>query len=147
MPQIIAGDSTRRGYVADAGAPRFPSPTAAVTRDGADVILKLKGSQDADGMALTIPASAGLTRVVVDGSAVPVSGPARRLLISCASPGCRDATITLTRKQTGPFTLQLSEQRYGLPSGGETLQRARGDLATPSQFGDGVELVTRLRID
>ncbi len=146
-PQTIAGDTAWRGYVADAGAPRFPSPTAIVTRNGADVILKLQGSQDADGMVLTVPASASLTRVTIDGSAVPVSGPARRLLISCASPGCRDATITLTRKQTEPFTLLLSEQRYGLPPGGEVLQKARGTLATPSQFGDGVELVTRLQIN
>jgi hypothetical protein len=118
-----------------------------VTHDGADVILKLRGSQAAAGMALTVPASAGLTRVTVDGSGVPVSGKARRLVISCASPGCRDATITLTRSRSGPFTLLLSEQRYGLPPGGENLLKARGALATPSQFGDGVELVAKLRID
>jgi hypothetical protein len=146
-PQAIAGDTTRHGYVADAGAPRFALPTAIVTRDGADVVLKLQGSQDADGMALTVPASANLTRVTVDGSIVPVSGPVRPLLIICASPGCRDATVTLTRKQAGSFTLQLSEQRYGLPPGGEALQKARGALGTPSQSGDGVELVAKLRID
>jgi hypothetical protein len=146
-PQVIAGDKTWHGYVADAGAPRFPSPTAIVTHQGAEVILKLQGSPSADGMALTVPAAAGLTRVAVDGSAVPISGAARRLLIGCASPGCRDATVTLTRNRTGPFTLLLSEQRYGLPSGGERLLKARGTLATPSQSGDGTELVTRLRID
>jgi hypothetical protein len=147
MPQIIADDSAWHGYVAGGGAPRFASPAATVTHDGADVILKLQGSPEADGMALTLPATAGLTRVTVDGSAVPVSGAPRRLLISCASPGCRNATVILTRNQTGPFTLLLSEQRYGLPAGGEKLLKARGDLATPSQFGDGTELVTRLRID
>jgi hypothetical protein len=146
-PRVIADDPAWRGYVADAGAPRFPSPTATVTHAGADVIVKLQGSQAADGMALTVPAAAGLTRVAVDGSAVPVSGPARRLLISCASPGCRDATITLTRNQTGPFTLLLSEQRYGLPPGGERLLKARGTLATPSQSGDLTELVTSLQIN
>ena len=146
-PQGIADDTTWHGYVADAGTQLFPSPTATVTREGADVIVKLQGSQAADGMALTVPAAAGLTRVAVDGNAVPVSGPARRLLISCASPGCRDATVTLTRSRIGPFTLLLSEQRYGLPTGGERLLKARGNLATPSQFGDGVELVTKLRID
>jgi hypothetical protein len=146
-PQVVADDTAWHGYVAEAGAPRFPSPTATVTHDGADVILKLQGSQAADGMALTVPAAAGLTRVTVDGSIVPVGGTARRLVISCASPGCRDATITLTRNQTKPFTLLLSEQRYGLPPGGENLLKARGALATPSQFGDGVELVAKLRID
>ena len=33
-PQVIAGDTAWRGYVADAGAPRFPSPSAIVTRAG-----------------------------------------------------------------------------------------------------------------
>jgi Peptidase family M28 len=146
-PQVVAGDTAWHGYVADAGSPRFASPTAIVTRDGADVILKLQGSQAADGMTLTVSAGAGLTRVTVDGSVVPVSGKARRLVISCASPGCRDATVTLTRSQSGPFTLLLSEQRYGLPSGGENLLKARGVLGTQSQFGDGTELVTKLRID
>ncbi|MES2292162.1 MAG: M20/M25/M40 family metallo-hydrolase [Pseudomonadota bacterium] len=146
-PQVIADDTTWHGYVAAAGTPRFASPTATVTREGADVIVKLQGSQAADGMTLTVPAAAGLTRVAVDGQKFPVSGPARRLLISCASPGCRDSTVTLTTKRSAPFTVQLSEQRYGLPPGGLALQKARGTLATPSQFGDGVELVTKLRIN
>lgn len=146
-PQIIADDPGWRGYIADAGTPRFALPTASVSRDGADVILKLHGSQAADGMALTVPPAVGLVRVTMDGKSVPVRGPARRLVISCASPGCRDATVTLTRTQTGPFTLLLSEQRYGLPPGGENLLKARGALGTPSQFGDGVELLTKLSIN
>jgi len=146
-PRVIAGDAGWHGYVADGGVPRYPLPGAIVTRDGTDVILKLRGSQAADGMALTLPATAGLARVTVDGKSVPVTGPPRRLVISCASPGCRDAVVTLTRTKTEPFTLLLSEQRYGLPPGGENLSKARGMLGTPSQFGDGVELVTKLRID
>jgi hypothetical protein len=146
-PQAVAGDTTRKGYVADAGAPKFPLPTASITRDGTHSVLKLQGSQDADGMVLTVAAEADLVRIAIDGKSIPVSGPPRRLLISCASPGCRNATVTLTQKRAAPFTLLLSELRTGLPRGGEGLSKARGPLGTPSQFGDGVELVSRLRID
>jgi len=145
--QTVAADPSRRGYVADAGAPIFPLPAATVTRDGARVIVKLQGSQAADGMTITVPAMAGLARVTIDGKSMPVSDPRRPLLIRCASPGCRDATMTLTQKRQAPFTLLLSEQRYGLPPGGEKLRKARGVLGTPSQSGDLTELVSSLRVD
>ena len=145
--KIVAGDAAWRGYVADAGHARLPAPAATVIRSGADVILKLHGSREADGMTLTVPAEAGLERIALDDQSVPVTGPPRRMLINCASPGCRDATITLTRRGTRPLALLLSEQRHGLPPDGEKLSRARGALGVPSQSGDGVELVSRVQID
>lgn len=146
-PERVAGNADRNGYVADAGRPRFPSPTAEMSRSGTDIVLKLHGSADADAMTLTVPADAGLSRIVLDGKSIPAGGSAHPLLINCASPGCRDAALTLTQKRMAPFTLQVTELRYGLPPGGEALRKARGALGTPSQLGDAIELTAKLRID
>lgn len=145
-PQRVAGN-TRRGYVSDAGAPRFPLPGAEFSRNGTDIAIALRGSDAADAMTLAIPADADLSRIALDGKAVPVGVSARPLLINCASPGCRNAVVVMTQKRVTPFTLQLSELRYGLPPGGEALRKARGLLGTPSQLGDSIELVTKVRID
>lgn len=146
-PQSIAGNAGLRGYVADGGAPIFPLPNASVTRDGRQVVVTLQGSQAADGMTVTVPVTAGLLRVTMDGKSMSVSDPKRPFLIRCASPGCRAAVVTLEQRQASSFTLTLSEQRYGLPPGGEKLMKARGALGTPSQSGDVTELVSSLRVD
>ena len=98
-------------------------------------------------MTLTVPARAGLSRIALDGKAIAAGNSTRPLLINCASPGCRAATVTFTQKRVTPFTLQLTELRYGLPPGGEAFRKARGPLGTPSQLGDGIELITKLRSD
>jgi len=146
-PEPVGGDSNRKAYVAPAGAPRFASPSASVTRNGRDIILKLAGSPAADGMVLTLPSGAALAGVAVEGKNFSVSDSKRRLLISCFSPGCRDTTISLRQVEAKPFTLLLAELRYGLPPGGEKLLQARGSLGVASQFGDGTELMTRIKID
>jgi hypothetical protein len=146
-PQSIGGDPHWQGYVADAGHPRFPPPAAIVRRDGNAILLNLRGSDAADGMTLTVPSDAGLVRVAVDGKSFPVNGKSGRLFISCASPGCRTATIALVQARPGPLTVLLAELRHGLPPGGEKLQAARGALGTASQTGDGISLLSRLRID
>ena len=92
-PDPVSGDPDRKAYVAPAGAPRFAAPSASVMRNGRDVAVSLEGSAAAAGMVLTVPAAAGLTEVTLDGKTFPVAGPQRRLLISCASPGCRSATL------------------------------------------------------
>jgi hypothetical protein len=145
--QSIGGDVRWQGYVADAGHPQFPPPAAIVRRDANAVILNLRGSEAAKGMTLTIPSDANLRRVAVDGKSFPVQGDGSRLFVSCASPGCRTATVTLVQKRPGPLTVILSELRHGLPPGGEKLQAARGTLGTPSQAGDAISLVSRLKID
>jgi len=146
-PEVVTGSATRRGYISDAGAPRFPLPTAEISRNGNDITLALHGSQAADAMTLMVPADAGISRMAMNGKPIPIESAARSLMINCASPGCRDATLTLTQKRITPFAVQLSELRYGLPPGGEALLRARGTLGTPSQQGDGIELVAKIRID
>ena len=146
-PVPVGGDPDRKAYIAPAGTLRFPSPSATVTRNGRDVTLALNGSSSADGMVLTVPTDARLSSVAVDGKVFPVSGARKGLLISCASPRCRDATVTLTQSEAKPFALLLAELRYGLPPDGQKLLAARGALGVASQFGDGVELQTRIKID
>jgi hypothetical protein len=146
-PESVAGNAGRKAYVADAGPPRLPLPAADISRNGADIVVTLRGSQIADAMTLTVPADAGLSRIALDGNVIPVGNSARPLLINCASPGCRNAIVTFTQTRQKPFTLQLTELRYGLPPGGEALLKARGPLGTPSQLGDATELTTKLRID
>jgi hypothetical protein len=146
-PEPVGGDPDRKAYVAPAGAPLFAAPSASITRKGRDITVSLEGFAAADGMVLTVPASAALTEVMLDGKAYPVSGPRRRLLISCASPSCRSASFVLKQADARPFTLLLAELRYGLPSGGEKLLQARGSLGVASQFGDGIELMSRLNVD
>lgn len=146
-PEAVAGSLIRRGYVSDAGAPRFPMPVAEISRNGSDITLALRGSQATDAMMLMVPSDAGVSRIAMNGKPIAVQSAARPLIINCASPGCRDAVLTLTQRVVGPFTAQLSELRYGLPPGGEALLKARGPLGTPSQQGDGVELIAKLRVD
>ena len=146
-PESVAGNAGRKAYVADAGPPRLPLPAADISRNGADIVVTLRGSQAADAMTVTVPADAGLSRIALDGKVIPVGNSARPLLINCASPGCRNAIVTFTQTRQKPFTLQLTELRYGLPPGGEALLKARGPLGTPSQLGDATELTTKLRID
>ncbi len=98
-------------------------------------------------MTVTVPATAGLLRVTMDGKSMSVSEPKQPFLIRCASPGCHDAVVTLEQRQASSFTLTLSEQRYGLPPGGEKLMKALGALGTPAQSGDVTELVSSLRVD
>ncbi|HEY4274615.1 MAG TPA: M20/M25/M40 family metallo-hydrolase [Rhizomicrobium sp.] len=145
--ESVGGDTSWQGYVADAGRPRFPPPAAIVRREGNSVLLNLRGSDAAEGMTLTVPSDANLQRVAVDGKSFPVKGDGSRLFVSCSSPGCHTASVTLFQKQPGPLAVILSELRHGLPPGGEKLQTARGILGTPSQTGDVTSLVSRLNID
>jgi hypothetical protein len=146
-PLPVAGESNRKAYLAPAGAPRFAVPAAAVLRSGRDVTLKLSGSPDANAMMVTVPRDAGIAGVTIAGKEFPVSSSRRDLVISCASPGCRDASLVLHQTQARPLTLWLAELRHGLPPGGDKLQRARGALGVASQSGDITELRTRIKID
>jgi hypothetical protein len=146
-PMPVGGDLDRKAYIAPAGAPRFSAPSATLTRNGRVVTLRFNGSSSTDGMALTIPVDTALSSVTIDGNAFAVPNALRPFVISCASPGCRDASVTLTQREEKPFALLLAELRYGLPPDGQKLLAARGTLGVASQFGDGIELQTRVKVD
>ena len=146
-PIPVADGIGRRAYTAPAGPLRFEPPSASVARDGREVTLKLAGSPAADGMMLVVPGDAALSGVAVEGKLFPLAGSKRRMLVRCASPGCRNATVILRQAEARPFSFSLTELRYGLPPGGEKLLEARGPLGVASQFGDGIELMTHIKVD
>jgi hypothetical protein len=142
QPRSFAGAG--RFYAAPAGRARFPAPSATVRRQGGEVRLLLHASPAADIVSLTIPRRAGLVSATVAGQTFALkAGPLR---ISCATAPCRQAQIVLGVESSAPFSLLLTEERFGLPPGGAKLAAARGPAAVPSQFGDTTLLVTRLDI-
>jgi len=142
-PQTVPGFGVY--YLAPAGKARLPAPSAAVSRNGALVTFRLHGSSQADAMVLSVPAEAGLVSAAI-GDWTFALRPAGRFSISCATAGCRDIPITLGFQSAAPLSLSLSEQRFGLPPGGDRLQKARGAAAAPSQFGDQTLLMTQIAV-
>lgn len=127
-----------RGYAAPAGKATHPAPSAVVSRAGDTVTLQLQGSGDA--VALKVPDAAGLKSIRFKD--VEVAAPRHGdVFVSCVTPDCDSARITLTLSSPGATTLTLVAHRNGLPPGGEKLLRARPPEAVPSQEGD-VTLIT-----
>jgi hypothetical protein len=142
-PQSLPG--LGNNYIAAAGSARFPAPAATVARDGNKVVITLQGSAQADGMILIIPNQAGLISAAIGGRIfAPNSKDEFRII--CATAECRNARIVLGFKSTGPVSLLLTEQRFGLPPDGAKLIAARGPDAVASQFGNQTLLVSRIEI-
>ncbi|HEY4076486.1 MAG TPA: M20/M25/M40 family metallo-hydrolase [Rhizomicrobium sp.] len=131
-----------RGYVAFAGAPKFPAPSAIVARSGNDVTLELNAP--GDGVALVVPEKAKLTSLTVGG--VTVSAPEREVFVMCGTPDCGQAHITLRLASSAPVTLTLISQRRGLPPEGERLLNARPSNVVPSQSGDVTWLAAKIDV-
>jgi hypothetical protein len=139
-------------YVAKAGAPLYPLPTASVASDkkanGArTVTLRLRGSAQTSAMALRIPKDAKLIAVDFRGQhmAVPkdYSGST---IVECLSRDCADMPVTLTLANTAPMMLVFAEERYSLPETGDFLKAARPANAMPSQSGDEVDLANAVML-
>jgi hypothetical protein len=107
----------------------------------------LHGSADTDAMILYIPKNAELQSIDLRGQHLVTptmhSVGATRLL--CVSRDCRDETVTLTLAGD-PSGLAFMEDRYGLPTFGDTLKAVRPDTAMPSQSGDQVMLANAVRV-
>ena len=101
-------------YVADAGAARFPKPSAEVIRMGRNLAITLQGSAEADGMTLVIPRGAGLTSATLGKWKFKPEQTADFRII-CASRDCRNAMMVLGVTATQPFDLTVVELRRGLP--------------------------------
>lgn len=139
-------------YVALAGAPRFPLPTATIASDryvGADRSLTfvLHGSPKAAQMILVIPKSAMLK--AIDLSGWHFDAPASwanedSVALACMSRDCASATVTLTLASRRTQTLALFEHRFGLPDFAKRLAAARPPTAVQSQNGDGVVLTDEI---
>ena len=153
-PNAWQGLQTNSAYVASAGDPRFPLPTARVLYDrnhgGArHVEIAIDGSSDANGMVVSIPKDAKLTAVDLRGQHYAPQDKASAVRIICWTPDCRDLKLSLVLGDTGKVAISFAEVRYGLPEFGKRLQAARPDTAMASQSGDetilanAVELPTR----
>jgi len=125
---------------APAGAARFTPPSAAVHRNGKDVVLDL--AAEGDGIALMLPRDARVASVTVGGLTEPVGQ--RPVQLICGTPDCGRIRIILHQASAVPATLILNAQRRGLPPEGEKLLKARPSWAVPSQTGDRTVLVSRI---
>jgi len=125
---------------APAGAARFTPPSAAVHRNGKDVVLDL--AAEGDGIALMLPRDARVASVTVGGLTEPVGQ--RPVQLICGTPDCGRIRIILHQASAVPATLILNAQRRGLPPEGEKLLKARPSWAVSSQTGDRTVLVSRI---
>ncbi|HEY6579253.1 MAG TPA: M20/M25/M40 family metallo-hydrolase, partial [Rhizomicrobium sp.] len=141
--------ATPASYVAPAGAPRFPLPTATVladvhTKGGRLVTLLLHGSNRAAQMLLVSPNQAMLKAVDLYGwhFEAPVQWKKEKFIVlACMSRDCAHGTVTLTLLARASVTLHLYEHRFGLPGFAHGLAAARPATAVQSQNGDGVTLI------
>ena len=125
---------------APAGAARFAPPSAAVHRNGKDVVLDL--AAEGDGIALMLPRDAKIASVTVGGFTEQVGQ--RPVQLICGTPDCGRIRIILHQASAVRATLILNAQRRGLPPDGEKLLKARPSWAVPSQTGDRTVLVSRI---
>ena len=141
-------------YVAPADSLRLPLPdTTIIARPPAAGLRRITflfhGSGSADQMYLDIPKSAMLKAIAIQGwqfPAPPEWASENNVLLACMSRDCATATVTLTVATRSPITFGLYEQRFGLPASAHRLVAGRPPTAVPSQNGDGVTLISYLRV-
>ena len=146
-----------RAYLADAGTGPLALPTAQLlqvssTLDSAPAersgmqsgVVVLRGSEQADAMALYLPGSLRVRSIELGGQyLVAPPGWHQDTLLVCLSRDCRDERVSLSWIGSAR-DLEYAEQRYGLPAFGAFLEQARPYSAMPSQAGDQVMLISRL---
>jgi hypothetical protein len=140
-------------YVAPAGMPHLPPPTADIriakgTLGLRRVTLALKGG-DANQMVLVVPQEARMKAIEIGGKrfdAPPTWESLPRQIIACSTDDCANKEITLELGAKKPVEIILLSQRYGIPSGGAKLQAARPKTAVISQNGDTTILINRVKI-
>jgi hypothetical protein len=130
------------GYVAPAGAARFPAPRVRISRQGNDVTLALDAPGDA--LSLRIPQTAQLQSLTIAGLDAPAAGAVD--VINCATPDCGKMQMTLHLGSAAPFDMEIRAVRRGLPPQGAALLKARPPEAVPSQGGDTTVLIRNVAV-
>ncbi|HEX3675611.1 MAG TPA: M20/M25/M40 family metallo-hydrolase [Rhizomicrobium sp.] len=140
-------------YVAQAGAPRFAAPTAAVTitplPGGRRIALAIRGSADTGQMAIVIPKAAKLMAVTIDGKHIDAPkewAGLDNVVLLCTTRDCRNAAVTLDSAATSAFDVTLGERRFGVPDFGQKIVTARPNTAVQSQLGDGTVILAKVRV-
>jgi hypothetical protein len=147
-----AGLALGSAYAGNAGAPRYPLPTASVVGDSKQggnrvVTLAFNGSAEASAMMLRIPKEAKLLTLDFRGQhLIAPKGWSGSTRLGCVSRDCRDMRVTLTLGNSGPLSFAFGEQRYGLAAFGAALKAARPNTAMASQSGDSVILANTLKL-
>ncbi|MGD0190417.1 MAG: M20/M25/M40 family metallo-hydrolase [Rhizomicrobium sp.] len=153
-PEKLSPFAWSSSYVAPAPDLNIPLPTAHLlanrkTDDSRQVTLALKGSDDANQMALILTDPAAIKAIDIRDwhfEAPPQWAKLERVVIACMSRDCASATLSLTLKDNAPVDAILGEDRFGAPAQAAALLAARPKGAVQSQNGDGVLLINHLRI-
>lgn len=148
VPQLPAA------YIAHAGAPRFALPNATIIARPAvngrrRITLLFHGSEATDQMYLIVPKAVRLKAIDIEGWHFDVPrewASEDAVALACMSRDCANQSVTLTVASSSSFALGLYEHRFGLPVFANRLVAARPGWAVQSQNGDGVTLVSALRV-
>lgn len=153
LTQVALPWTTARSVIAAAPAPHLPlaAPEARVaSREPRHLMIDLRSLRGAQRISLTFHTSAPAV-VRVNGIAPPAETHRHR---SSFAPGWRrislrgaqQATIDLYLQKDEAIDAFVSDYSYGLPASGAALGRARdGSLAVPSDDGDGILIMRRVR--
>ncbi len=129
----------------------LPAPEAVVlSREPRHVVVRVRSVRGAQRISLTFHTSRAAT-VRVNGIAPPAEGHRRR---SVFAPGWRrvsiratEATIDLYLQGDETIDAYVSDYSYGLPPQGTAIAAARNaSIAVPSDEGDGVLIMRRVRL-
>lgn len=152
-PERISPVSFQPSFILPAGASRFPAPTAIVTSipqgAGRRVALTWHASIDANEFFVSVPASAGLTKIEFEGKTFV---PAKQSLnpwgtiFGCATRDCQSGTVTLDFDSRRPATISIGEQRFGLPPDGERFEKVRPAETVASQSGDTTIVLGKVKL-
>lgn len=139
------------GWMAPADAPRYTPPSATVmnTPHGTSrtVSLALHGTENSNGIYVTVPNGSGLNWAEIGGQRFNVSNKPvspRGTVISCASYDCAGQTVTLGFTSLKPVAVTLAERHFGLPADGQKIAASRPKEAVPSQNGDSVLVLKKI---
>lgn len=115
------------------GVERVPAKAPARGRRVRLVIRSLRGARD---VALLLPENAPITAAEVDGTPAHFRrrGAWKRLIVLGAPPEGAELQLDFANKKR--FQAIAVDRSPGLPASGQTLTRARGPSAVPSQDGD-----------
>jgi hypothetical protein len=149
-PEKISPFAWSSSYVAPAANLHIPLPAARLlgnrrTDDSRKVTLALRGSDDANQMALILTKPVGLKAIDIKDwhfDAPLQWGKLDRVVLACMSRDCASATVTLTLADGAPLDAIIAEDRFGAPPEGAKLVAARPKTAVQSQNGDGVLLIS-----
>jgi len=144
----------QQAYIAQAGATRFPAPSATISEGTPNnatraITVTFQGSVDASQMFLVVPKEADLRSLDTGDqhfAIQPDMAFGGNKVFLCMTPDCAHASVTLHVGSKASFEMTVAEFRLGLPAFGAALAAARPKTAVPSRMGDGVVLIAKVKV-